>query len=140
MDDDMCARTAAIVCGIFLLGFNTVSAEPCQINGPRYSLTSDTVEWSMVIQRGYSCIRGMRFGDVIFRSLKLVSKPQYGKIELRGPGFTYSAKADGGATDYFTVAVAGEINRRAGISMIHVTVTVTNPLGKVELPTTPPGP
>jgi hypothetical protein len=124
----MFTRTA-MACGILLLGLSTVSAEPCQIDGPRYNLASDIVEWSMVIRRGHSCIGGIRFANVIFQSLKLVSKPQYGKMELQGPGFIYSAKADGeGGTDSFTVAVAGEIKRRAGISMIHVTVTVPGSL------------
>ena len=135
----MFARTAIVVCGILLLGLNTAASEPCQINGPRYNLASDTVEWSMVIQRGHSCTRGVHVANVMFQSLKLVSEPQYGKIELQGPGFTYSAKADGGERDSFTLVMAGEINRRAGTSMIHVTVTVTG-LGSLGLAGTPSHP
>jgi Protein of unknown function (DUF1565) len=136
----MFTRTINIACGTLLLGMSTAAAEPCQISGPRYSLTSDTVEWSMVIERGHSCIRGVRFANVIFQSLKLISTPQYGKLELQGPGFAYSARADaGGPTDSFTIAVAGGINKAAGTSIIHVTVTVTNPLDRLELSTNAPG-
>jgi hypothetical protein len=133
----MFVRTTNAACCMLLFRLSTPSAEPCHFTGPRYNLASDTVEWSMAIESGHSCIGGLRIANVVFGSLKLVSKPQYGKIELHGPGLTYSTKADGGEKDSFTLALAGEINRRAGTSTIHVTVTIEARLGSLDSPAFP---
>src|SRR5579862_2240309 len=85
----------------------TASAEPCQISGPRYNLTGDTVHWAMQIESGHSCIRGLRFANMVFQGVQLVSRPQSGQIELRGSAFSYSAGADKGWKDSFSMAVAG---------------------------------
>jgi len=131
------ARITNVVFVALLLGLGAASAEPCHISGPRYNLKSDTVEWSMDIERSHSCVRGLRFANVAFQILKLVSKPQSGQIALQGPGFTYWANADrGGGKDSFTIVVAGQIRKKSGSSTIHVTVTVTDPPEKLELPAT----
>ena len=90
-------------------------------------LTSDTVDWSIKIGSGQSCIPGLRFNNVAIESVKLVSPPQTGHVTLRGPGFTYAAKSDYEGRDAFTVAVSGTINRVRGSSTIRIMVSIGNP-------------
>jgi hypothetical protein len=107
-----------------LLGYRVAKAETCLISGPRYSLIADTVHWSVKIESGHNCVGGIRFGNVEFDSMKLVSPPQSGQVALQGPGFTYTAKTDFGGQDSFTIEVLGAIGKRRGSSTIHVTVSV----------------
>jgi hypothetical protein len=99
----------------------------CVINGPRYGLTSDVVNWSIKIGSGQSCIRGLRFNNITIESLQLVSPPQTGQVTLRGPSFIYSAKSEYQGEDSFTVAVSGTINKSRGSSTIRITVSVGSP-------------
>jgi hypothetical protein len=64
------------------------------MNAPQYSLSEDIVRWSMTIEKGRRCIRGVRFANVQFDGLKLVSPPQFGEVALQGSGFIYSPKAE----------------------------------------------
>src|ERR1700691_702139 len=91
------------------LGLTPVYARECRLTGPRYQLQSDTVEWRMEIENGQSCIRGVRFGNVVNVTLKLISPPRFGQVVLLGPAFSYSAKFDYQGEDSFTVAVSGTI-------------------------------
>ena len=108
-------------------GIRAASAIECVVSGPRYALTSDTVDWSIKIGSGQSCIRGLRFNNVAVESVKLVSPPQAGQVTMHGPGFTYSAKADYEGEDSFTIAVSGTINRSRGSSTIRIMVSIGNP-------------
>jgi hypothetical protein len=112
----------------------------CVVNGPRYGLTSDMVNWSIKISSGQSCIRGLRFNNVAIESLELVSPPQTGQVTLRGPSFTYSAKSEYEGEDSFTVAVSGTINRSRGHSTIRIIVSVGNPASAAILHDRTPGP
>jgi hypothetical protein len=105
----------------------------------------------MKIAAGRSCVHGVRFRNVEFQSLELVSPPRSGQISLQGPGFTYAAKADFRGEDSFSLAVFGAIYKTPGSSTIHVTVSVTGPPGKLASsdapnvnaqppPTSPPAP
>ena len=102
-------------------------ASECIVDGPRYELTSDIVNWSMKMGSGKSCIRGLRFGNVIIETLELVSSPRTGQVTIRGPGFTYSAKSEYEGEDDFTVALSGKTNRLRGSSTIHITISVGKP-------------
>jgi hypothetical protein len=129
---------------VVLIAFLSLSAPAhameCVVNGPRYRLTSDVVNWSMKISNGQSCIRGLRFNNVAIESLHLVSPPQTGQVTLRGPSFTYSAKSDYEGEDSFTVAVSGTINRSRGSSTIRIIVSVGNPASAAILHDRTPGP
>ena len=130
---------------LVLIGFLSVNtsaayATDCAVNGPRYLLTSDLVNWSMKIARGQSCIRGLRFNNVTIESLQLVSPPQIGQVTLRGPSFTYTAKSEYEGEDTFTVVVSGTINRSRGRSTIHVGVLVGNAAAMPGLRDRRPGP
>jgi hypothetical protein len=124
------------------LGMQVASASECTVSGPRYWLTSDTVDWSMKIGSGQSCIRGLRFYNVAIESAKLVSPPQAGQVTLLGPSFTYSAKSDYEGEDFFTLAVSGTISRSRsrGSSTIRVMVSVGNPAPAAAIRTVPPPP
>ena len=114
---------------IVLIAFLSLStpaayATECVFSGPRYRLMSDVVTWSIKIGSGQSCIRGLRFNNVVFESLKLVSAPKNGRIALRGPSFVYSAKPEYEGEDSLTLEVSGTINRSRGSSTIHINVSV----------------
>ena len=90
------SAVAAVSALTGFLSMNTSAAyvTDCVVNGPRYQLTSDLVNWSMKIGSGQSCIRGLRIDNVaMIESLQLVSPPQIGQVALKGPSFTYSAKS-----------------------------------------------
>jgi hypothetical protein len=118
---------AALVLIAFLSTSTPVAhAAGCVVNGPRYGLTSDIVNWSMKIGSGQSCIRGLRYNNVIIENLELVSLPRTGHVTIEGPGFTYTAKSDYEGEDSFAIAVSGTINRVKGSSTVHLTVSVGN--------------
>jgi hypothetical protein len=113
-----------IIFAFWLLGGQLAFARSCVVNGPRYNLIDDTVDWSIRIASGGSCVRGLRFGTVILENVKLVSPPQSGQVELLGSAFTYTAKADFNGQDAFSLAVFGVINQISGRSTINVNVSV----------------
>jgi hypothetical protein len=80
----------------------------------------------MKIGSGQSCIRGLRYHNVMIESLDLVSLPRTGQVTIEGPGFTYTAKSDYEGEDSFTIALSGTINRVKGSSTIHLIVSVGN--------------
>ena len=106
------------------LGVRAVYAGECVISGPPYRLQSDTVEWRMNIASGQSCIRGVRFNNVVNPAIKIISPPKFGQVTLLGPAFSYAAKSDFRGDDSFTVGVSGAINRASGTSTIRVLVSI----------------
>ena len=118
---------SVIILALWLLGGREASAQSCVVSGPRYMLIAETVRWSIEIKSGHRCLRGVRFRDVEFERLTLVSPPQSGQVALQGPGFTYVAKADFDGQDSFTLAVFGAVSKKRGSSTILVTVSVIGP-------------
>jgi hypothetical protein len=121
-------RAAEIGLGILGLwlgsGVGVAYAQTCHVTDPRYQLSGDTVRWAMIVRTGSSCIHGVRFGNVVFDKLTLISPPRVGVVELQGPGFVYSAKANFEGEDSFSLAVLGVANGKRGSSTIRVTVSV----------------
>jgi hypothetical protein len=105
-------------------GHREAAAQSCVTQAPRYSLKADSVDWSIKIASGRSCVRGIRFGNVQLESVKLVSPPKSGQVTLEGPGFRYTARAKYNGSDSFSLAVVGRINKQAGSSTIRVVVSV----------------
>ena len=60
------------------------------------------------------------------KDVKLITPPQSGKVDIQGPSFSYTAKADFQGQDEFTVQVSGTVVRIAGVSDIKVTVSVVD--------------
>ena len=129
-------RTAITALAFSTLWFAAASAEPCKITGPRYNLEGDTVNWSLEIPGGHSCVSGLRFANVAIQSVSLASEPIHGYAELKGWGFTYSGDAKIGQKDSFSIAVIGSISGKTGTSLIQVAVLVTAP--RSSLASSPP--
>jgi hypothetical protein len=91
---------------------------------PPYQLKSDTVDWTMQISRGQSCVLGLRHGRVTIHTAKLISPPQSGQVKLLGSGFSYTAKSDFGGKDSFMIQVSGMLNGIHGSSDIRIIASV----------------
>jgi hypothetical protein len=113
-----------IILVMALLSARDAPAQGCLIDAPQYTLTNDTVAWSLSVVAGASCIHGVRFGNVHFESLKLISQPRFGKVELQGFGFIYTPKSDFQGRDSFALAVLGAVYGNRGSSTICVTAFV----------------
>jgi hypothetical protein len=117
-----------IISAALLLGImgevRGAAAQACVIQTPRYSLKADTVDWTIKIASGRSCVRGVRFGNVEIEAVRLISPPQSGQVTLEGLGFRYTSKANYNGPDSFSLAVVGRTNRVRGTSTIHVAVAV----------------
>jgi hypothetical protein len=92
----------------------------------RYQLQSDTVQWLMQIHAGQSCVRGVRFGNVAFDKINLISPPHYGQVTLLGSGFSYRAKSDFQGEEFICYGVSGAIKKVSGTSTIHIVVSLGN--------------
>jgi hypothetical protein len=114
-----------IILVVSLLSARDASAQGCLVDAPQYNLSNDTVTWSLSVVAGSSCIHGVRFGNVHFENLKLISPPQFGKVELQGFGFIYSPKPDFQGRDSFALAMIGAVYGNRGSSTIYVTAFVS---------------
>jgi hypothetical protein len=116
--------SGAIVLAILLVFVRPALGECVLTREPSYQLKSDTVDWTMQISSGQSCVRGLRHGRVTIDSAKLISAPQSGQVKLLGSGFSYTAKSDFQGNDAFTIQVSGMADRARGSSDIRITVSV----------------
>src|SRR6478752_5454747 len=116
--------STALLLGLLGDDFRGAAAQSCVVQAPRYNLSADSVDWSIKIASGRSCVRGVRFGNVEIEGVKVVSRPQFGQVALEGPGFRYTSKPNYNGSDSFSLAVIGRINKIRGNSTIHVTVAV----------------
>jgi hypothetical protein len=100
-------------------------ADSCLFSAaPPFQLSSDAVEWTMQIASGTTCTRGLKFRSTNIKDVKLIAPPQSGKVDIKGPSFSYTAKEDFRGQDEFTVQVSGTMVRIAGVSDIKVRVSV----------------
>jgi hypothetical protein len=106
------------------LGSPAANAGECLITGPHYQLQSDVVEWQLKTRIGQSCIRGVRFKNVVDPVIKVISAPRLGKLTLLGPAFSYTAGLDGADEDSFSIEVSGFVIGGRGTSIIHVAVSI----------------
>jgi hypothetical protein len=122
-------RAAHQIAFLIVLGLSPIAAgaanaqQLCHVDAPQYRLQEDTVSWSMTIVNRHSCIRGVRFGNIQFDSLKLISPPQFGEVALQGPGFIYSPRASFHGQDAFSLTIVGTVGGKRGSSTIEVTVS-----------------
>jgi hypothetical protein len=115
----------SVFMSLVFLGTLSTLANACVVSSPSYRLVSDTVRWSLELGSGESCIRGVRFNDLVVDSLTVVSAPQNGQVTLHGPGFTYKASSDFQGQDFFSLLVSGRTNKVFGSSKIDVVVSVS---------------
>jgi Pectate lyase superfamily protein len=112
---------------VIFLAIPSTFADACVVNGQRYQLASDTVRWSLEVSDGETCIRGVRFNNVVVDKLVVVSTPQTGHVTLQGSGFSYKAMGDFQGRDFFSLRVSGATNKVSGSSTIEVEVSVSKP-------------
>lgn len=113
----------ALFCALALWPYET-SAQTCVTQAPRYALTSDTVDWSIQVATGQSCVRGLRWGNVVLERVALTTSPKFGNVQLVGPGFRYTANGGFHGDDSFIVEVRGFAGKVRGTSTIRVAVSV----------------
>jgi len=101
--------------GVLSLGIRAAAGE-CRISG--------TVQWLMQIHAGQSCVRGVRFRDVAFDKINLISPPHYGQVTLLGSGFSCRAKSGFQGEDSFVIGLTGAIKRVSGTSTIRIVVSL----------------
>jgi hypothetical protein len=111
--------------GALLLLTSPAFADSCVFSlMPPYALKSDAVNWEMHIASGKTCTKGLKYGSVAISNVKLTAPPEFGKVTVQGPGFSYTAKPDFEGQDAFTIQVSGTMVRMTGTSDIQVTVSV----------------
>ena len=76
--------------------------------------------------RKWDDLHPLKLRLINIKDVKLIDPPQSGKVEIKGPSFSYTAKADFQGQDEFTVRVSGTMVRIAGVSDIKVTVSVVD--------------
>jgi hypothetical protein len=100
------------------------TATSCAIYGPPYSLSSDSVNWTMTLASGQACLRGLRANLTTIDEIKLITPPKYGRVTVEGPGFLYKGDPGFLGQDSFSFEVAGKVNRVKGSSKINILVSV----------------
>jgi hypothetical protein len=115
-------------CLAVLIGMPTAFAQDparaCFLFGPAYQLASDTVQWSMTIGQGQSCIRGVKSALATLDQVQLIVPPKSGQVAIEGPGFIYKTSTDFVGKDSFSLSVKGKIANITGTSTILVLVSV----------------
>jgi hypothetical protein len=102
-------------------------ADSCLFSdAPPFQLSSDAVEWSMQIASGATCTRGLKIRSANVKDVKLIAPPQSGRVDIKGPSFSYTAKPDFRGQDQFIVQVSGTMVRIAGVSDVKVKVLVVD--------------
>jgi hypothetical protein len=102
-----------------------VSAQVCVSQAPPpYLLTSDTVDWSIQVGSGKSCVHGLRRRDFVLERVTLAAPPKSGNVQLVGPGFRYTANPGFHGEDSFNLEVAGLAGKVRGTSTIRAAVSV----------------
>jgi len=116
-------RRALLALLISGLGVHSASAI-CNISGPRYTLTSDQVDWTLTIVSGQSCSQGLRLRATAVDTVTITEMAQHGQVLVRGSGFEYRADPNYKGDDEFELAVSGLNLRVPGNSTIRVQVYV----------------
>src|SRR5262245_26116669 len=116
---------ANVLLSVIFLSIPSTFADACVLNGPRYQLASDTVHWSLELSDGETCLRGVRFNNLVVDKLIVVSGPQTGHVTLQGTGFSYKAARDFQGRDFFSLLVSGAPNKIPGSSTIEIQVSIS---------------
>ena len=109
---------------IFMVGIDSVGAGECAVTGPRVKLDSQSVDWTLVIASGQSCVRGLRSAAMTLESVSLGSPAQFGEVIVQGYSFVYRARTDFKGEDSFSVVMTGTNKGIRGTSIIRVLVSI----------------
>ena len=84
-------RRALFAVLISTLGIQSAVAV-CNVAGPHYSLTSDTVEWMLIIASGQSCTQGLRLRTTALETVAVTAEAQHGQVAVRGSGWPVAVR------------------------------------------------
>jgi len=107
-----------------VVGAQSAKAGDCVPGGPPAKLDSDTLNWSIIIPSGKTCLRGLRSGTMILESVAISAPAKFGEAMVQGYGFSYVAPRDYKGEDSFSVTVVGTNRGIHGNSIISVHVSV----------------
>ncbi len=107
-----------------LIGAQPALAGDCVPAGPLPKLDSETVQWTIVILGGHTCLHGLRSGAMMIDSITISAPAKYGTATVQGYGFSYGAPRDFKGDDSFSVAVTGTNRGVRGNSTLLVHVSV----------------
>ena len=107
-----------------LVGVHLANAGDCVLTGAPAILDSTSVEWTMVIASGQSCLRGLRSGAMTLESVVVSTPAKFGEATVQGYGFSYRAPRDFKGEDSFSVTMSGANRGVHGSSIIRVSVSV----------------
>ncbi len=108
----------------FLAGVLSAKAADCFPTGPHPQLDSETVDWTIVITSGQSCLRGLRSRAMTLESVAVSAPAKFGEATVQGYGFSYKAPRDFKGEDSFSVTMSGTNRGIPGNSIIRVQVSV----------------
>ena len=107
-----------------LVGVLSAKAGDCVPAGPRAQLDSETVDWTIVITSGQTCLRGLRSRAMTLESVVVSAPAKFGETTVQGYGFSYKAPRDFKGEDSFSVTMSGTNRGIRGNSIIRVQVSV----------------
>ena len=127
-----------MVLGFLAILCASAHASPKCVKGQKpFTLSGDTVRWTMSVAPGSECIQGLRWSYMQIYSVLVSKAPTKGKIAIVGSGFRYFADSENHEADSFTLVVVGKNRHDPGKSTLEI--AVKRPLGTVvsELPQRP---
>jgi hypothetical protein len=107
-----------------VVGTLSAKAGDCVPAGPHAQLESETVDWTIVITSGQSCLRGLRSHAMTLESVVVSAPAKFGEATVEGYGFSYKAPRDFKGEDSFSVTMSGTNRGIRGNSIIRVQVSV----------------
>lgn len=107
-----------------VVGAQSARAGDCAPAGPPARLDFESVNWTIVIASGQTCLRGLRSGAMILESVAISAQPKFGEAIVQGYGFSYGAPRDFKGEDSFSVTLVGTNRGVRGDSTIRVHVSV----------------
>lgn len=117
----------ALAAVLVALGCGAARATPpCLKDQTPFALADDVMRWTMSLAPGAECIQGLRWSYMQIYEVEVAAAPRAGKLVIVGPGFRYTANAEGAAQgqepDRFTLLVSGKNRHTIGKSTIEITV------------------
>jgi len=107
-----------------VVGAQSAEAGDCIPAGPPPKLNSESVDWTIVIASGQTCLRGLRSSAMIIEGVAITAPAKFGEAMVQGNGFSYGAPRDFKGEDSFSVTVVGTNRGIRGNSNILVHVSV----------------
>ena len=115
---------ACLLLAWVLLGGRSAEAGDCVPAGPGAQLNSETVDWTIVITSGQTCLRGLRARAMTIEGVVVTAPAKIGQATVLGYGFSYEAPRDFKGEDSFSVTMSGTNRGVRGYSIIRVQVSV----------------